>query len=168
MSKPGQFLLYTAPSGAVKVNVFIQQETVWLTQKALAELFGVKRPAITKHLLNIFKTGELVEDSVSPILEHTAGDGKKYGTKYYNLDAIIAVCLVVALPSQRRPAPNADRRCSIQWREPSMSLTRLLHTTLRGKRFCQSLSWSENKTPLEDFENISPPASSPVDLKSSK
>ena len=82
MSKPGQFLLYTAPSGAVKVDVFIQQETVWLTQKALAELFGVKRPAITKHLLNIFKTGELVEDSVSSILEHTAGDGKKYGTKY--------------------------------------------------------------------------------------
>jgi hypothetical protein len=91
MSKPGQFLLYTAPDGAVKVDVFIQQETVWLTQKALAELFGVKRPAITKHLLNIFKTGELVEDSVSSILEHTAGDGKKYGTKYYNLDAIIAV-----------------------------------------------------------------------------
>jgi hypothetical protein len=70
MSKPGQFLLYTAPDGAVKVDVFIQQETVWLTQKALAELFGVKRPAVTKHLLNIFKTCELVEDSVSSILEH--------------------------------------------------------------------------------------------------
>lgn len=91
MSKPGQFLLYTAPDGAVKVDVFIQQETVWLTQKALAELFGVKRPAITKHLLNIFKTRELIEDSVSSILEHTAEDGKKYGTKYYSLDAIIAV-----------------------------------------------------------------------------
>ena len=58
---------------------------------ALAELFGVKRPAITKHLGNIFATGELAEDSVSSILEHTAADGKLYGTKYYNLDAIIAV-----------------------------------------------------------------------------
>jgi len=91
MSTPGQFLLYTAPDGAVKVDVFFRDETVWLTQKALAELFGVKRPAITKHLLNIFRTGELVETSASSILEHTAADGKKYATKYYNLDAIIAV-----------------------------------------------------------------------------
>jgi hypothetical protein len=91
MSSQNQFLLYTAPDGAVKVEVFFKDETVWLTQKALAELFGVKRPAITKHLLNIFKTSELAEDSVSSILEHTAKDGKKYGTKYYNLDAIIAV-----------------------------------------------------------------------------
>jgi len=90
---PGQnqFLLYTAPHGAVKVDVFLKDETLWLTQKALAELFGVKRPAITKHLLNIFSSGELAEDSVCSILEHTAGDGKTYSAKYYNLDAIIAV-----------------------------------------------------------------------------
>ena len=87
----GDFILYTAPDGAVKVDVFFKDETVWLTQKALAELFGVKRPAITKHLLNIFDTGELAEDSVCSILEHTAGDGKTYSAKYYNLDAIIAV-----------------------------------------------------------------------------
>ena len=91
MSQPTQFLLYTAPDGAVKVDVFLKNETVWLTQKALAELFGVKRPAITKHLLNIFSTGELAENSVCSILEHTAGDGKTYSAKYYNLDAIIAV-----------------------------------------------------------------------------
>jgi len=91
MSEPTQFLLYTAPDGAVKVDVFLKNETVWLTQKALAELFGVKRPAITKHLLNIFSTGELAENSVCSILEHTAGDGKTYSAKYYNLDAIIAV-----------------------------------------------------------------------------
>ena len=91
MSSQNQFLLYTAPDGAVKVEVFLKDETVWLTQKALAELFGVKRPAITKHLLNIFFTGELAEDSVCSILEHTAGDGKIYAAKYYNLDAIIAV-----------------------------------------------------------------------------
>ncbi len=87
----GDFILYTAPDGAVKVDVFFKDETVWLTQKVLAELFGVKRPAITKHLQNIFSTGELVEDSVCSILEHTAGDGKTYSAKYYNLDAIIAV-----------------------------------------------------------------------------
>jgi hypothetical protein len=91
MSAPGQFLLYTAPDGAVKVDVFIQQETVWLTQKALAELFGVKVPAINKHLKNIFDSGELVENSVVSILETTAADGKNYSTRYYNLDAIIAV-----------------------------------------------------------------------------
>jgi hypothetical protein len=91
MNEYQQFLLYTAPDGAVKVDVCFKDETVWLTQKALAELFGVKRPAITKHLLNIFATGELAENSVCSVLEHTAGDGKTYSAKYYNLDAIIAV-----------------------------------------------------------------------------
>ena len=76
MGEPSQFLLYTAPDGAVKVDVFFKDETVWLTQKELAELFGVQRPAITKHLGNIFSTGELVEKSVCSILEHTAADGK--------------------------------------------------------------------------------------------
>jgi hypothetical protein len=91
MSAPNQFLLYTAPDGAVKVDVFLKDETVWLTQKALAELFGVKVPAINKHLKNIFESGELVEGSVISILETTAADGKNYQTRYYNLDAIIAV-----------------------------------------------------------------------------
>jgi hypothetical protein len=91
MSGQNQFLLYTAPDGAVKVEVFVRDETVWLTQKALAELFGVKVPAINKHLKNIFYSGELVEESVISILETTAADGKNYQTRYYNLDAIIAV-----------------------------------------------------------------------------
>jgi hypothetical protein len=91
VSAPSQFLLYTAPDGAVKVDVFFRDETVWLTQKALAELFGVKVPAINKHLKNIFASRELVEDSVVSILETTATDGKTYQTRYYNLDAIIAV-----------------------------------------------------------------------------
>jgi len=86
-----QFLLYTAPNGAVKVDVFFKGETAWLTQKALSELFGVQVPAINKHLKNIFATGELVETSVISILETTAADGKSYSTRYYNLDAIIAV-----------------------------------------------------------------------------
>ena len=91
MSGQNRFLLYTAPDGAVKVEVFFKDETVWLTQKALAELFGVQRPAVTKHLQNIFTSGELAEDSVCSILEHTAVDGKTYPAKHYNLDAIIAV-----------------------------------------------------------------------------
>jgi hypothetical protein len=86
-----EILLYTTPTGGVRVEVYIAHETVWLTQKAIAELFGVQRPAITKHLKNIFESGELQPISVSSILEHTAEDGKVYQTQYYNLDAIISV-----------------------------------------------------------------------------
>ena len=86
-----KFILYTAPTGEIRVDVYLQEENVWLTQKATSELFGVQRPAITKHLVNIFDSGELNENSVSSILEHTANDEKKYSTKYYNLDAIISV-----------------------------------------------------------------------------
>ena len=85
------FLLYTTPKGGVRVEVYIQQESVWLTQKAISLLFGVGIPAISKHLKNIFEKGELVEDSVISILETTAEDGKSYKTQYYNLDAIISV-----------------------------------------------------------------------------
>ncbi len=90
-AKQSNFLLYTGNDGKVNIEVFLQDETIWLTQKAISELYGVQRPAITKHLKNIFDSGELQEDSVSSILEHTAGDGKKYKTKFYNLDAIISV-----------------------------------------------------------------------------
>ena len=86
-----EFLLYTTPNGKVKVEIFLRDENIWLTQDKIALLFGVQRPAITKHLKNIFKSGELHENSVSSILEHTAEDGKKYPTKFYNLDAIISV-----------------------------------------------------------------------------
>lgn len=91
MPPPNQFLLYTAPDGVVKVDVVVKDETVWLTQKALADLFGVKVPAINKHLKNIFESGELTEAAVISVLETTAADGKNYQTRYYNLDAIIAV-----------------------------------------------------------------------------
>ena len=91
MSDKDKFLFYTADDGAVKVEVLYKEETVWLTQKALAELFGVRVPAVNKHLKNIFETGELVEDSVISILETTAADGKSYKTRYYKIDAVIAV-----------------------------------------------------------------------------
>jgi hypothetical protein len=86
-----EFLLYTTPNGKVKVEIFLRNETVWLTQKRMADLFGVGIPAINKHLKNIFESGELQEDSVISILEITADDGKKYSTKFYSLDAIISV-----------------------------------------------------------------------------
>src|SRR3989344_2828101 len=86
-----EFLLYTTPNGKVKVEIFLHHENIWLTQEKIALLFSVQRPAITKHLKNIFESKELIENSVSSILEHTAKDGKKYQTKYYNLDAIISV-----------------------------------------------------------------------------
>ena len=75
---PSDFLLYTAPDGEVKVDVFIKDETVWLTQKRMAELFGVDRSVVTKHLQNIFESGELKENSVCAKFAHTASDGKIY------------------------------------------------------------------------------------------
>ena len=81
--------MYTSPNGEIRVDVFINNETVWLTQKSIAELFAVQRPAITKHLSNIFDSGELDEKSVCSILEHTSKDEKSYKTKFYNLDALL-------------------------------------------------------------------------------
>lgn len=85
------FVLYTTPNGEVKLEVFIQDETLWLTQKAIATLLGVEVPAISKHLKNIFTSGELDENSVVSKMETTASDGKDYKTAFYNLDAIISV-----------------------------------------------------------------------------
>lgn len=87
-----QIVLYK-PNETLTIEVKIDSthETVWLIQQQIADLFGTKRPAITKHLSNIFKCGELEQNSVSSILEHTAADGKVYQTHFYNLDAIISV-----------------------------------------------------------------------------
>ena len=84
-------VLFTSKDGAVTVPTRLERETLWLTQDQMAQVFEVKRPAITKHLANIFKTGELEQNSVRSILEHTAADGKVYQTQFYSLDAIIAV-----------------------------------------------------------------------------
>ena len=85
-----EIVLYQ-PNDAIHLEVRMANESVWLTQPQIALLFGVQRPAITKHLRNIFKSGELEESSVSSILEHTANDGKVYQTQFYNLDAILSV-----------------------------------------------------------------------------
>jgi hypothetical protein len=88
--KKGEIIIYKSDKGP-DIKVKLDKENIWLTQDQIASLFGTQRPAITKHLNNIIKEGELKKNSVSSILEHTARDGKKYQTKFYNLDAIISV-----------------------------------------------------------------------------
>ncbi len=87
----GEIIIYQTPDGNTQLDVKLDHDTVWLTQAQIADLFGTKRPAITKHLKNVFNDGELDENSVSSILEHTASDGKIYNTKFYSLDAILSV-----------------------------------------------------------------------------
>lgn len=92
-----EFLLYTAPNGAIKVEVLLSNESIWLTQERMAELFGVGVPAISKHLKNIFESNELQEDVVVSVLENTtehgaiAGKTQTHKVKYYSLDAVISV-----------------------------------------------------------------------------
>ncbi len=91
MEREVQFLLYNMPEDSGKVQVIIKEETIWCTQKAMAQLFGVGVPAVSKHLKNIFDEGELAADSVISKMETTAADNKTYETSFYSLDAIIAV-----------------------------------------------------------------------------
>lgn len=86
----GEIILYQ-PNESLKLEVQIENDTVWLTQQQMAKLFGVKQPAVSKHLNNIFKEGELDKASVHSILEYTAADGKSYKTQFYSLDAILSV-----------------------------------------------------------------------------
>ena len=85
------FLFYTSNDGTTSIQVIVQDDTIWTTQKSMADIFDVNVPAISKHLSNIFLEGELNEKSVVSILETTAQDGKVYKTSHYSLDAIIAV-----------------------------------------------------------------------------
>ena len=87
-----KIVIYQTEDGQTHIDVRLENETVWLTQKQIAELFGTKRPAITKHLKNIYASEELEEDSTCSILEHMGNEGKQsYSTKYYNLDVILSV-----------------------------------------------------------------------------
>ena len=88
-----KIIIYQTEDGQTQIDVRLENDTVWLTQKQIAELFGTKRPAITKHLKNIYDSEELDENSTCSILEHMGNEGKQvYTTKYYNLDAILSVC----------------------------------------------------------------------------
>ena len=87
-----QIIIYQTEDGQTQIDVRMESDTVWLTQAQIAELFGTKRPAITKHLKNIYASEELDENSTCSILEHMGNEGKQvYNTKYYNLDAILSV-----------------------------------------------------------------------------
>lgn len=86
-----KFILYTAANGAVRVDVLLKDETVWLSQKAMSALFECSTDNVSLHLKNIFEINELEENSVTEVFSATASDGKNYNTKHYNLDAIISV-----------------------------------------------------------------------------
>lgn len=86
-----EIAIYRTKDGQIELNVNISSDTIWLSQQQMSELFGIQRQAITKHLKNIFESGELEENSVSSKMEHTASDGKKYRIKVYNLDSVISV-----------------------------------------------------------------------------
>lgn len=87
----GKIIIYRSKDGQAKIEVNLQKETVWLTQKQIAELFGIERSVVTKHLGKVFKEGELDKNSVCAFFAHTAEDGKIYKTQFYNLDAVISV-----------------------------------------------------------------------------
>ncbi len=89
-----EFLIYTTPGGGVKVEILLKDETIWLTQAKIADLFGVERSVVTKHLLNIYKEGELQKDSTCAKIAQVQNEGERKVTReieYYNLDAIISV-----------------------------------------------------------------------------
>jgi hypothetical protein len=91
MTESNQIEMFQTANGDVQLEVAFEQDTVWLSQAQMTELFGRERSVITKHINNVFKEGELERDSVSAKFAHTARDGKKYQTQSYNLDVIISV-----------------------------------------------------------------------------
>lgn len=86
-----EFLIFMLEGKEDGIQVMYKDETIWATQKAMAQLFGVDRTVVSKHLKNIFKSSELLQDSVCAKFAHTAEDGKIYNTQLYNLDAVISV-----------------------------------------------------------------------------
>lgn len=91
MAKDTNIVLYTSKDGTVKLDVQLEQETIWLSQAQMASLFATERSVITKHIRNVFKSKELEKKRVCAKFAHTAADGKTYQTQFYNLDAIISV-----------------------------------------------------------------------------
>lgn len=90
-SKEARFLMYRAAEDEVTVNALLKDDTIWLNQKGMAELFDCSSDNISLHLKNIFAEGELIKESVTEKISATASDGKNYMTQFYNLDAIISV-----------------------------------------------------------------------------
>lgn len=86
-----KFLIYKNDSDEIIVDAIFKDETLWVTQKTMSEIFDIDRTVVTKHLKNIFEQEELVKERVCAKIAHAAADGKKYNTDFYNLDAIISV-----------------------------------------------------------------------------
>ncbi len=119
----GQFLVYSPEDGQVKIEVRLENETVWLTQQHMADLFQTTKQNVSLHLQNIFKAGELVEDSVVKDSLTTAIDGKNYTSKYYNFDATISIGGIFV--AEKRPsATHKDSLTSdVQWRPRDLEQT---------------------------------------------
>ena len=130
-----EILFYKTDNGEVRVEILLFQENLWLTQAKMAELFEVQKAAISKHLKNIFESGELSEDAVVSKMETTAADGKRYKTNYYNLDVIIAMGYRVN--SQKAMSFICCRCCSFNWPR-KLGLERIEETIKRTERsfFC--------------------------------
>ncbi len=137
MENQGEIILYQ-PDSEVKLEVRLEEETVWLTQEQIATLFGTKRPAITKHLSNIYNNGELDRECTCSILEHMGNDGKqKYVTKFYNLDAILSVGYRVNSRNAtlfRRWANSVLKEYLLKGYSVNRRLTELEHTVTEHSR----------------------------------
>ncbi len=137
MENQGEIILYQ-PDSEVKLEVRLENETVWLTQAQIATLFGTKRPAITKHLNNIYKSGELDKNSTCSILEHMGNEGKqKYVTIYYSLDAILSVGYRVNSKNAtlfRRWANGVLKEYLLKGYSVNRRLTELEHTVAEHSR----------------------------------
>ncbi len=137
MENRGEIILYQ-PDNEIKLEVRLEEETVWLTQEQIAILFGTKRPAITKHLNNIYNSGELEKESTCSILEHMGNDGKqKYATQFYNLDAILSVGYRVNSRNAtlfRRWANRVLKEYLLKGYSINLRLTELEHTVAEHSR----------------------------------
>ena len=137
MENRGEIILYQ-PDNEIKLEVRLEEETVWLTQEQIAILFGTKRPAITKHLNNIYNSGELEKESTCSILERMGNDGKqKYATQFYNLDAILSVGYRVNSRNAtlfRRWANRVLKEYLLKGYSINLRLTELEHTVAEHSR----------------------------------
>ncbi|WP_350552541.1 virulence protein RhuM/Fic/DOC family protein [Pseudoalteromonas sp. 120-MNA-CIBAN-0494] len=138
-------VIYQTPDGSLSFDIQFKDESLWMSQAQMADLFGTKRPAITKHLSNIFKTGELEQEVVSSILEQTtehgaiAGKTQKSKTKFYNLDAIISV-------GYRVNSTQATR--FRQWATKTLKQHLLKGYTLNQERLAQNATELDNALQL--------------------
>jgi death-on-curing family protein len=153
-SEKGQIVIYTAKNGQAELEVKLEKETVWLTQKQIADLFSIDRSVITKHIRNIFKEKELDENSVCAIFAHTAEDNKTYNTKFYNLDTVISVGYRVNSKQAtefRIWATKTLRDYLIQGY--AVNQKRLLEQTDKLKELQAAISFIQNKANHPELQN---------------